>query len=136
MTRAERLTKLIARMPKDVREEVAKLDAQVEKLQEKLRQNHAESYSSPVGIMEFDPKGGKGPCSVHLPLPVNRPIRFYPKHFTPKQRDGTSCYAEFVHDRTQETNDKQLIIEVRTGMGQLSIVPSSANGFYIIPKAY
>lgn len=130
MTRTERLTKLIARMPKDVREEVERLDAEVARLQEKLRENNAASYTSPVGIAEIFHEGNVFE-QLHLPLPVDKAIRFYKKNLTPTQRKQSDCYVEVVHERKPDKGEKRLIIELHSGFSNMHIIPSSSNTIYI-----
>ncbi len=130
MTRPERLTLLIGRMPKDVREEVERLDAEVLALKKQVDATLAEK--SPVAWLEYGVEGGY----KEWPIPVNKAVRFYDKNTSAKERDRSNSYLEVMHDRNQKPTEKGLIIEVRSGYGQLSIWPSSANGFYVRPRDF
>jgi len=125
--RTERLTKLIARMPQDIKDEVARLDAQIVRL--KLEQKEG-NFSSSVGIVDIDVQQGR---ITHAPLPNDKPVRFYAKHLTPKQRYVSDCYVEFRHEYQQQES-KVLRVEARCGFGGVRIEPSSSNCFFIIPR--
>lgn len=110
-SRKKRLDSLISRMPKDIRDEIARLDMENEKLRKQIEARGEAKSRIILSTSSTTP---------NIPLPEDARVRF----LGPPGKNQNSSYIEFF---IAYEGAKKNAVEVRCGNGRLVIHPGASN---------